>query len=299
MKNAVATIVDKNHLPYSKRLFESVRQNGRWRDDLVVLAYNFNQDDADLKRLEALGVNIYHCKPLSSRTYRHWGPEALAYFYLFTTYFKQWQTVVYLDVDCVVRCSLKHLANKKGFYATSFYHRSHPGFTINDWRLKDKDLINDGVMAFSTDVIKENTFSELLAIYHGIDLERLPEVYGGGIDELVLAIYFFGRKKNLPLDYNVIPNELRQRFGINHGSIYGSIIHHAAGNFYPKPWDQTSPFHHEWSSPVSNHKQLIEKIRLWHVLFSNLTVDQFLGMLGLLARKIFLIFPFKFRKLKK
>ena len=298
MKNAVATIIDKNHLPYFRRFFESVRQYGRWQDAFVVLAYDFDKNDEDLKQLESLGVNIYHCQPLINRSYRHWGPEVLTYLYLFTAYFKQWQTVIYLDVDCIVRCPLKSLTKKQGFFATNFYHRGHPSFTVNGLTLTAADLINDGVMAFSTDMIKEDTFSELLTIYQGIDLERLPEVYGGGIDELILAIYFFGRKKDLPLDYNVIPNELRRQFGIRCESIHGSIIHHAAGNFYPKPWNPTSPFYLEWSGflPVY-YKRWIERNKLRLTLLSNLTADQFLGVLGLWVRKLFSSFYYK--KLKK
>lgn len=295
-KSAVVTIVDGNHLLYFDRFYQSIVKNGEWLGDFVILAYSFDENDVVLKKYQTQGVIVHHCPPLTDKVYRHWTPEVLTYFYLFSDFFKQWKKVVYLDIDCVVRSSLSGLIKKDGFYASNFYHRGHPDFIVSGLRLEAKNLINDGVMVFSTNIIKKETFSELLKIYHSLNLKNLPSMYGGGIDELVLAIYFKSKKKNLPLEYNVIPNELKRQYGIKSSLIYGAIIHHASGDFYPKPWDQVSPFHREWLKSGNGSSIFSEKIRLLFVLIWHLKLSQLLGAVGLALKSRF---PFLYNFLKQ
>ena len=292
--NALVTIVDEKHLSYVSQLYRSVVSRGLWQGDFIILAYNVSESNEAWRRYQDDQSYICYCPPLRNQGYHNAPPEVSSYFYLFSQFFTQWRNVIYLDVDCVVRSPLTKLANIDGFWASSFYHRNHPSFGVGDVLLTGKDLLNDGVMAYRTDIIKPDTLTRLMGIYNSLDFNLLSKIYQGGIDELVLTIYFLKQKRELPVVYNVIPNELRQRFNIPPRQVAGVIIHHATGNFYPKPWQPDSPWHQEWQYPDAAHlanrwwPAVASRIKVQSIIFFNLLkidADRRLGMAGIWLKR--------------
>ncbi|HLD10577.1 MAG TPA: glycosyltransferase [Candidatus Nanoarchaeia archaeon] len=241
-KSVLVTLADKNYINQAKQLFSSVYFNSGWQGDYLLLSHDI--PEKDLKWFRKKGIIVKKVKPLIYKKFNQWGPSIYSKFYLFSPYFKKWKNVVYLDSDIIVKYSIENLANLKGFYATTYKDKKlyHEIFKFNREldKLKGKysDLkglvFNSGVMAFSSDIIKENTFIDLKNIFH-------KYVYITDGEEPLLNLYFQGIWNRLPIIYNfpvVLSNKVVE-------AIFGeSVVQHFVSS--KKPWKKDSSFYREW-----------------------------------------------------
>ncbi len=213
-KALLVTLSDKNYVEQAKQLFSGVYWNSGWKGDYMLLAHNI--PEKELKWFRKKGILIRKCKPLK----KHRLSVRLDKFYLFTPEFKKWDNIVFLDADIIVRDSLDKLAEVRGFCAVPDAWDNQ----ISDQAIKPIDgyngtAFNSGVMAFSTDIIKRDTFSKL---------NSLLKEYGKisrGVDQLTFNLMFYKKWKKLPKIYNSYAEELINRYHIKPEKNKSTIIH--------------------------------------------------------------------------
>lgn len=268
-KNLLVTLSDKNFINQAKQLFSSVYWNAGWKGDYMLLSQNV--PEKDLIWFRERGILVKKCKLIYSKKEWRLHPLVFNKLYLFTTYFKRWKRVLFLDADIMVNASLNKLLKKKGFNAVKdlpnpriyghFRKKNSKNKKYFDKIEKKYDLnspaFNVGVMSFETDIIERNTFSELkdlLKKYHQILL--LPE-------QAILNIYFSENWNRLPFVYNSFtyfflknnPNPLKIK----------AIILHSVYKY--KFWIQSSPFFEKWSLSLKKadfiNFNIPQKAKIW------------------------------------
>ncbi len=250
-ENLLVTLADKNYIDQAKQLFSSVYWNAGWKGDYMLLAHEI--PEKDLKWFRDKGILIKKCKLLSKKGWGWFSPIILDKFYLFTPEFKKWKHVIFLDADIIVRASLDKLAKTTGFNAVTdmdgpklknqITEKSKSIFLERKFRLNAK-FFNAGVMAFSTDIIKEDSFSKLKELF--LEYKQFSK-FG---EQLILNVYFYKKWKKLPLVYNLWPYYLNFYYDLKLRTIQ-AIIFHFIGIDDKKefrPWDPFNPFYPEWKS---------------------------------------------------
>ncbi len=325
-KHVLVTLADKNYLNTAKQLFSSAYHNGGWDGDYLLLSYNIPKKD--LKWFMKKGIFIYKCGNLghyknnTSKNYEknYTNQIYLCKFYLFREFFKNWDNVVFLDADIIVRKSIKELANIKGIGSTidmspQLKHQLVDKKCINSEKiiaiyneLEKKYSFNQkafsaGVISFNTSLVEKDTFDKLVYLYfHYKDILKFPE-------QAAFNIYFYKRYKELPLVYNCPSVLLKNKDKIN-PVILHTIMHQRA-------WYKDSPFHVEWEN---NYKRadLIDiknsqkpKSRLTGIKmvyysciikrrlkkrYKNSFINRTMGLAGILIKKIN---PYAYYKLKE
>ena len=216
-KNLLVTLADSNYVDQAKQLFSSVYWNAGWKGDYMLLAYDI--PEKDLRWFRDKGILVRECEPIlteSETRIGHAPLTTLSKFYLFTTEFKKWKNIVFLDGDIIVRGSLDALVEMKGFAAvrilnifrTSLKGQFHDRNRSNKHLFKEleskcdlrRPAFNSGVMAFSTDIISEDDFQNLKNIlFHFKDIIFISE-------ETVLNMYFYDKWQELSQVYNICPS---------------------------------------------------------------------------------------------
>lgn len=243
-KDLVATLADENYIEQAKQLFSSVYCNAGWQGDFILLSHAI--PEKKLEWFRDKGILIKKCKPLLNleiSTCSHFSK-----LYLFATEFKKWKNIIFLDADIIVRASLDKLLEIKGIAAVKDIQQNLKGEFIKitkknkflfkelkkDYNLKEK-AFNTGLMAFSTDIIKKDTF---------LKLKRLLEEYNSVLDQPILNLFFYKKWIELPLIYNFSPyNTTFPFFNKNKTKVKGIILHFWGAL---KPWNKKSPFYKEW-----------------------------------------------------
>jgi len=258
-KNLLVTLADKNFVEQAKQLFSSVYWNAGWKGDYMLLAYNIPENK--LKWFRDKGILIKKCKPVffGKKAYS-WPITVSSKFYLFTQEFKKWKNIIYLDGDIIVRGSLDNLTKIKGLAApgcVSFgRYFKKPESIMLDSRSARKNMelfnelkknynleergFNSGVMAFSTDIIKIDSFSKLKKL-----LKKYNKINIGG-EQPILNLLFYKKYELLPFGfvYNFLDiNYIMYSCSIKPEKIKGIILHFNSGD---KPWFFGSSFRNEW-----------------------------------------------------
>lgn len=245
-KNLITTLADKNFLNYAKQLFSSIYWNAGWKGDYLLLSHEI--PESELEWFREKGIYVKECTPLYDKNvgYQHFPPVVLDLFYLFTTEFKKWDNIIFLDADIIVRASLDSLVNVKGLASPCvmndrLFMYFNQKLDLEEYHLLSKkyDLnikpFNSGIMAFSTDIIHENTFEELLRLFY------LYEKIGSGNDP-VLNLFFYKNWKKLPVVYDITPLNIQAHTGLDANKLKGIIIHlkddelQNSGLTYRKEW---------------------------------------------------------------
>ena len=280
-KNLIVTLADKNYVEQAKQLFSSIYWNAGWKGDYMLLAQNI--PEKELKWFKDKGIIITKVSPVKISNWKYEGEEypitIFSKFYLFTPEFKKWKNVVFLDTDIIVRASLDELTKIKGFAAVKrfqeplskrfdFIKPNPPNKDIvkaylevkRDYNLK-KAKFNSGVLVFSADIIKENTFFKLDKLL----LKYKNFVFG---DEPILNLFFCKKWINLPPAYNVYPYFLMRHYKIIPNKIKGVILHFASPTIEGKPWNIKNPFYKEWKNNLKkaefiNLKKPQNPIKKW------------------------------------
>ncbi|MDD5068924.1 MAG: glycosyltransferase [Candidatus Pacebacteria bacterium] len=219
MKDSVlVTLADSNFLEHAKQLFGSAHRRGSWQGDYCLIAYEVPENAPELQWFNEKNIFIHHVSNfLSIRGSIYSHPSVLGKFYLLTPFFRQWQHIVFLDADTMVRSSLQELSKLKGFWATEdmnaaplSHQFTHPFFEPKKWdgqkqicfqNLTSKfDLrqrsFNTGVFTFSSDIIKDNSFDICSALIS--DFAILSK-YG---EQPIFNLYFYRNWGLLPETYN-------------------------------------------------------------------------------------------------
>ncbi len=253
--SVLVTLANRAFLDQAKQLFSSAYWNGGWKGDYLLLAHE-DVPEEDLVWFRKKGIEVFMCRALTEKPIagaKH-PSVVLDKFYLFTPYFKQWNRVIFLDADIIVRASIERLANPKDALLAT----SANGTSLRDEFIKQKrengrlfkelkktyrlagKAFNSGVMAFRTKIIREDAFDTLLNLYNRFGgLNR----YG---EEATFNLYFYKNWDMLPMLYNMYPHRAYYHFGIPHEELRGIIIHFVYENI-EKPWIKSSPFYEEWN----------------------------------------------------
>ncbi len=204
-KNLLVTLANKEYLPMAKQVFSSAYYNAGWQGDYMLLAHEVPEEE--LIWFQHKGILIKKCKPLSElKNLSDYSPVVLDKFYLFTPEFKQWNTIVFLDSDMIVKSSLEKLINCKKLSAVQDLYLNKLESQLKKPKdsviLKEKfnlhnAVFNTGLMAFNSSIIKDDTFFELIKLS-----KRYLKISKYG-DQLILNLYFQNKWKKLPIAYNV------------------------------------------------------------------------------------------------
>lgn len=271
-KNALVTLADENCIDQAKEVFSSVYWNAGWNGDYILLSNKIQ--DRDTLWFKNKGIIVKECGTPCQEDSPTPHPTALSKFckfYLFTSYFKKWKNVIFLDADIIVRASLEELTLINGFAAVQCLPFPRLYEQLVHWKHIKKDTLanlkksyalnspafNSGVLSFSTDIIKNETFSELNDLF-----KEYEEI--GPNDQPILNFFFYKKWIRLPLIYNINPNHLINCCKIRPAYVKGAVLHFAG----PKPWDTNSYFYEEWSrnlekAELINLNKTQEPIKRW------------------------------------
>lgn len=258
-KNLLVTLADGNYIEQAKQLLSGAFRNAGWKGDYMLLAYRI--PEKDLTWFRDRGILVKKCEAIMAEPETRIGHApltTLSKFYLFTTEFKKWKNIVFLDGDIIIRGSLDTLAQVKGFAAArilnifrttlrgQFHQRTKKNQKLFDEVAGQYDLkrpaFNAGVMAFHTDIICEDDFQNLKSI-----LFRFRDIIAIS-EETVLNIFFYDRWTELSQVYNVCPGYELYLSGCDAGHLKAIILHTYSNFPGGKPWLSTSPLYSEWKS---------------------------------------------------
>ena len=193
MKNLLVTLANNYYLDQVKQVFSSAYFNAGWRGDCLLLAYHIPEDkkewfkergiesenisDTDLEWFKERGIKVKKCEPFYDKKIGFSPPVVLAKLYLFAEGFKQWDQIIFLDGDILIRDSIDALTEVNGLGAVRIMSNTRSKFLGQFWnydagwikKMKKKynlkgPALNSGVLAFSTDIIKPDTLDQFRAI---------------------------------------------------------------------------------------------------------------------------------------
>jgi lipopolysaccharide biosynthesis glycosyltransferase len=250
-KSVLVTLADKKFVNQAKQLFSSVYFNAGWKGDYLLLSVGIPEKDLEWFRQK--GILINKCSLLSKNKIGSMKMPSilLSKFYLFKPEFKKWKNVIFLDSDIIVRAPIDKLAKVNGFYVITdaephnlfnqFYKKKILFKQLKQKYNLNKLSFNSGVMAFSTDIIKEDTFENLLGLfkkYHKIHL------FG---DQPTFNLFFYQKWKKLPIVWNIYTSRIYSYGGISYLKLKGIILH-MIGKENEKPWCKENFFYNEWKN---------------------------------------------------
>lgn len=269
-KNLLVTLADKNYIQQAKQLFSSVYWNAGWKGDYMLLAHEISEEE--LSWFRAKGILVRECKPLYYKNIgkENYPPVVLDTFYLFTPEFKKWKNIVYLDGDIIVRASLDRLTKIKGFSSPHamgdilkyyFYSDKDPSQLSaleNKYKL-DIPAFNCGIMAFSTDIIKDTYLTDLLHLFG-----EYQKISSGADPSYNLL--FYKRWKRLSIVYDITPRIIERYTGIPIHRMNGVIIHLRDDELS----DNNSVYYKEWLANLEQADFIdldkIQKAKKWNLL---------------------------------
>jgi len=255
-KSLLVTLATKDFLDQAKQVFSSAYWQGGWDGDFLLLAHDVPA--ADLTWFKSKGILVKSCSNAFFEPIGTFPMVVYDKFKLFTPEFSQWDNIVYLDGDVMVRGSLAPLSNVQGFWAVRIYHfeiRTTLGRRFYDEtpanaklfaRLRQRyDLrqlaFNSGIMAFSTNSVSPTAAADL----EQITLEyRDINIYS---DESTLNLYFSDRWHELPAIYNFCPGYEMFLRKCSVSELKTVVCHpYSLLARENKPWKIESPLHQEW-----------------------------------------------------
>ncbi len=256
-KNLLVTIANKDYLLLAKQLFSSVYFNAGWKGDYMLLSCLVPEED--LKWFRQKGILIKEAQPFySEKMKKRWAFNAeitTLKFFLFTPEFKKWKDIIYLDADIMVRASLDALNEVKGFAAVrdsagpllnQFVNENDKNSVLFHKLRKNYDLqepsFNAGVMVFSTDIIKNDTFFQLKKIIQKYEKIRITS------DQMCFNLLFNKKWQKLPIAYNSLFFVFNAAYQeeINKGGLKTIVLHFARGLRDLLNMNMKNVFYKEW-----------------------------------------------------
>jgi lipopolysaccharide biosynthesis glycosyltransferase len=260
-RNIIATLADENFVNQAKQLFASIYFNSGWDGDYMLMSHNIPEEK--LLWFKDKGIHIFECEPMSyEKIGSDYEPVILDKLYLFTSGFKKWDRVIFIDSDIIVRASLNRLLRFQGFAAVSARVRLDYQF-FNDgvlfkqleeqYNLSRKSF-NTGFFVFNTDIITDDLFQCL------IDLYQKYHKIACSNEESILNLYFYKNWEALPGVYNFLVTKLmvKNRFE-KCPSLTKSIIYHfirVEGHDRFRPWHRENMFYKEWNNNLNRFESI-------------------------------------------
>ncbi len=262
--DVLVTLTDQHAVDQARQLFCSAYFQGQWRGDFALIAVDLAPADLDSFRQAGVCVKSESLPALTPaadtlpriRFCKH---------AVFSDFFKQWETVVFMDSDIIVRRPLAHLAQVTGFsavpaqishtlseqlcsYGTDLIEKEAAIFADLSSRYNlASPAFNSGVMAFPSGIIGE----ELRA-----NLRRLTRAYHAicPLEQILLNLLFHENWAALPAEYNVPAGVFAQDSCTEQAA---HVLHFLGpGN---KPWsvDQkgASLYRDEWQANYSRWQE--------------------------------------------
>lgn len=246
MANSVlVTLANEAYLEQAKQLFASAYLNGLWGEDFLLLAHKI--PDHQLAWFRERGIRIYECDPVSDTSPGRYPPAVESKYYLLTSFFRRWESVVYLDADMTVQRSLRSLSRlTKPAAVCDIYPNSiedqvqfHDPERLYELRARfdTKTVIfNSGLLVLPTAVTGDHAFQTVLELR-----ERFTPLTEF-TDQLIFNLFLYKRWQGLSAAYNQL-----------HSLAYPRLARHFATVMHPagdrvKPWHQQSPFYNDWWS---------------------------------------------------
>ena len=272
-QNLLVTLADKNYILQAKQLFSSVYWNAGWKGDYMLLSHEIPEDE--LKWFSDKGIMIKKCTPLCHQKTGEFNypPVIFDKFYLFTSEFKKWNNIVFLDADIIVKGSLERLTKVKYLGAVQDNNINNLNSQllnplINKFNDKTYNLdlpaFNSGVIAFNTEIITNELFSELLRLFnnHVTDFK-----YG---DQAILNLCFYKKWEKIPVIYNVFMAYQCFKLPDNLKCI---LIHFITYSNHFKVWDPKNPYYPEWKKNFEKAEHIdlnkTQKVEKWNILKIN------------------------------
>lgn len=251
MKAVLITLADQEFLNAARQLFVSAHVAGGWRGDYVLLAHEVPEQltrDFVERGIRVVAAPIPKSADISRRVAAH-----AAKFQLFDPFVKEWDRVLYLDADIIVRGRLDGPLLDARFGAVRDLLNLRAQFLpgVGPGSLPDKMAFNSGVLSFDTTLIGDHTRKELLTLWNQY---RSTTRF---VDQPTLNLYFEDIWEQLPGDYNVFAN-LRVLGKPWAECKCGTIIHFTTA---PKPWDDESPAKQEWGANAAMFSHLDFRVR--------------------------------------
>ena len=212
MKKVFVALANKKFIEYSKSLFHSARVDGKWDGDFVLIVPKEDKGKFDEKEFTDNGIKIFFGKTLPGNPKPHYYK-----YYLWTEYFKQWDWIFYCDMDVLFFNNIDLNVNNR--QKNILYANDCNGTKLNEQFKKDEmtdkwsDLpsFQSCFMLFHKDLIKDNTFDNLMLlhneyyVYYDLILDGLTE------EQSILNVEFLDKWEELGDKFlNVYPraNEL-------------------------------------------------------------------------------------------
>jgi len=275
--HVLVSIATADYLDMAKQFFASAYFNAGWDGDYLLLTYSI--PETDLTWFREKGIIVRPSNPLYATKIGGMHPSLINKLYMFTPYFKQWQTVVYSDLDAIIRGPLDELKDIQGFCAVDDWSPTLQEQIVdsNDVQKRNLDKNNcekiiaaakrqyklsnrpfcAGFFAFSTDIIEQNTFEELnqtIEKYHCISK------FG---DQLSLNFFFYDKWTKLAPTFNILVGQVffKHPFKNNYEAttrwgIVDDLDAYILHVFNPKPWNSTSTFYQEWLSNLKRSEKI-------------------------------------------
>lgn len=263
--HVLVTLATRDYIDMAKQLFSSAYFNGGWDGDYLLLAHDIT--DEELSWFRERGIIIRHTAPLYEGQPGGMHPCLADKLHMFTPAFRKWRTVIYSDLDVIIKESLDGLKEVEGFWAVEDWSPTLTDQIVNDADIKERGLVPEkcrevirrleqryevsrrpfcaGFFAFSTDIITDNMFTKLKET---MDEYRMVSKYG---DQLSLNLFFYEGWKKLSHTYNVLVAQ--EAFGDSYSSgahtrwgVAEDVNAYVLHMFNPKPWVKQSDYHWEW-----------------------------------------------------
>nr|MBA3901990.1 hypothetical protein [Bacteroidota bacterium] len=181
---------------------------------------------------------------------------------------RQWEKIIYLDTDVLVRKDINALTNYPCFAARketmghnllyqflpdleycSTYHKNELGKLQQKYDFKETSF-NVGVMVIPTHQNTEKNFMEVVKLAN--------ELYGFAYfpEQAVLNLFFYKKWSNIPYIYNDVyaHDTFNQKGYWGRSSDQDAVILHCVGS--PKPWEPTSQYFAEWNRNLQDAEML-------------------------------------------
>ena len=297
-KKAIVLCSNKGYLEKAERTINEIRIKGEWNGDIVFFHDKELHDDTKLKGMKEKYDLILKEFPTldTSKVEKLYNSSDKIFqffkFNLFDTYFKKWDTILYIDAGMHIFKPLNRLFNidVKGYlFANSDAKPTYEWTLESQFNIdKDKDITNElkkefdltkkdyfqsTMMLFDTSIIHNNTVKELVEL-----MNKYPICFGTK-DQAILNLYFLNKRnlwKPLPLndnegllyDFNERENKKEDYIMVKYPKQKGGNIHynciiliidhsHILTNTETNEYKRIMNFKNIWKKYMNNYNDIL------------------------------------------
>lgn len=256
MSSVLAVACDKSYVSQAKQVFSGAFYRGAWQGDFLLISYGIR--DKDLEWFRERNICILPAGYIWSGSQNYPNPVLYSRYFSFKEQIRMcWDNVVFMDADIIVNTDLAPLSAVEGFCAVKEEYCDFMPDYLNTspvevreeilFGYQGNDVFNSGVFAFSTKIIKENTFDKI------VDWTKRYSSGSQWPDQLVLNM-FFKDWTRLPKKYNVQLPASEHVSSEKLAMINDCVLHFI---WKPKPWDiEPHPWKQVWIESLRQADQV-------------------------------------------